>query len=334
MPARAECLTLMPGQPANAGYGRAPGRHLGFTDVTLGGPFATPRARLTVSCLWTSCAHSNRSGWRMILSAVSGIETSSLRSSSGKDSSPASPSRHLRCQVSARFRPRTMTDSPALHPLHSAAAIRKQRRSAIAAFRRPQTAETVRTARARPKKQSTNGREASPDQGTSSSPRCFARARHIGNSREHGHFPDATLRWRSISPPGRMADLTDKTRLVRDPVAGLRSLLSRIALVAPNPAIIPLRSIGGDSDSLASRWRDCAGNESSRPGERGTHRLRGSVVMQECFRDITQHTLSVRSFLPHKFFSCRQLPASGTLRHGIYVRQCAVVCYPAASLSR
>jgi hypothetical protein len=66
-----------------------------------------------------------------------------------------------------------------------------------------------------------------------------------------------------------MADLTDKTRLVRDPVAGLRSLLSRIALVAPNPAIIPLRSIGGDSDSLASRWRDCAGNESSRPGERG-----------------------------------------------------------------
>ncbi len=32
----------------------------------------------------------------------------------------ASPSRHLHsCQVSARFRPRTMTDSPALHPLHS-----------------------------------------------------------------------------------------------------------------------------------------------------------------------------------------------------------------------
>ena len=31
--------------------------------------------------------------------------------------------------------------------------------------------------------------------------------------------------------------------------------------------------------------------------------------MQECFRDITQHILSVWSFLPHKFFSCRQLPA-------------------------
>jgi len=45
------------------------------------------------------------------------------------------------------------------------------------------------------------GREASPGQ-------------DIGNSREHGHFPDATLRWRSVSPPGRMADLTDKTKLV------------------------------------------------------------------------------------------------------------------------
>ena len=43
------------------------------------------------------------------------------------------------------------------------------------------------------------GREASPGQ-------------DIGNSREHGHFPDATLRWRSISPPGRMSDLTDKTK--------------------------------------------------------------------------------------------------------------------------
>jgi len=44
---------------------------------------------------------------------------------------------------------------------------------------------------------------------TSNSPRCFARPRHIGSSREHGHFPDATLRWRFVSPPGRMADLTD-----------------------------------------------------------------------------------------------------------------------------
>jgi hypothetical protein len=57
--ARAECLTLMPGQSANADCRRAPGRHLGFTDVTLGGPFATPRARITVSCRWTSLAICN-----------------------------------------------------------------------------------------------------------------------------------------------------------------------------------------------------------------------------------------------------------------------------------
>jgi hypothetical protein len=35
-----------------------------------------------------SFAHSNRSGWRMVLGAVSGIETSSLRSSVEKKASP------------------------------------------------------------------------------------------------------------------------------------------------------------------------------------------------------------------------------------------------------
>jgi hypothetical protein len=33
-------------------------------------------------------------------------------------------------------------------------------------------------------------------------------------NREHGHFPTATLRWRSVSPFGKVADLTDKTKLV------------------------------------------------------------------------------------------------------------------------
>ena len=176
-------------QPANAGYGRAPGRHLGFTNVTLGGPFATPRARLTVSCFWTSFAHSSRSGWRMILSAVSGIkmvkrmsatldETRKLAPAAAgrwfcKISSfsifpLASPSRHLRCQVSARFRPRTMTDSPALHSLHSAAAIRR-RQVRLAPAERSRFVPTAancrdsqETNRARPKKQ--NGRETSSGQ--------------------------------------------------------------------------------------------------------------------------------------------------------------------------
>ena len=45
------------------------------------------------------------------------------------------------------------------------------------------------------------GREASPGQDR-------------GINREHGHFPTATLRWRSVSPFGKVADLTDKTNLV------------------------------------------------------------------------------------------------------------------------
>lgn len=114
---------------------RAPGRHLGFTDVTLGGPFATPRARITVSCHWTSFAHSNRSGWRMVLGAVSGIETSSLRSSTGKCKQPgfhrADTCARASRQVSALFDPRTMTDSPALHPFHSSRSSPAFRRNSI-----------------------------------------------------------------------------------------------------------------------------------------------------------------------------------------------------------
>jgi hypothetical protein len=74
-----------------------------------------------------------------------------------------------------------------------------------------------------------------------------------------------------------MTELTHKSNLVRDPAAGLRSLLSRITLVAINPASIPLRSIGGDSEIH--------------------HRLRGGFGMKECFRDGTQHTLSVWSLM-------------------------------------
>ena len=64
---------------------------------------------------------------------------------------------------------------------------------------------------------------------------------------------------------------------VRDPAAGLRGLLSRIALIAPNPASIPLRSIAGDSDAMAPRCRDCAFDKCA-------HRLRGGIGMKERLR--------------------------------------------------
>jgi len=57
----------MRGQSANADCHRAPARHLWFANVILGVPFATPRARWTVSGVQMFFAHSNRSGWRMIL---------------------------------------------------------------------------------------------------------------------------------------------------------------------------------------------------------------------------------------------------------------------------
>jgi hypothetical protein len=159
-----------------------------------------------------------------------------------------------------------------LHPLHSSRSSPAFRRNSIGSMPglrsfvptaanwrdsqkpscAPRKSKTPMVARLRPTRGPAIARDASHGQDTVIG-REAPPGQEIGSSREHGHFPDATLRWRSISPPGTMADLTDKTRLVRDPVAGLRSLLSRIALVAPNPAIIPLRSIGGDSDSLASR---------------------------------------------------------------------------------
>ena len=68
------------------------------------------------------------------------------------------------------------------------------------------------------------------------------------NNHEIGHFRTASISQATLRRT-ETTELTHKSNLVRDPAAGLRSLLSRIALVAINPASIPLRSIGGDSDS-------------------------------------------------------------------------------------
>jgi hypothetical protein len=57
------CLTLMPSQPANAVCCRAPARHLGFTNVIPGVPFATPRTRRTSQVIeWFSCIPSVQVG--------------------------------------------------------------------------------------------------------------------------------------------------------------------------------------------------------------------------------------------------------------------------------
>ena len=67
-------LTLMLAAAANATATPAPARHLWFTNVTLGVPFATPRTRRASQVIeWFSCLPTV-AGWRMILGAGSGGE--------------------------------------------------------------------------------------------------------------------------------------------------------------------------------------------------------------------------------------------------------------------
>ena len=66
--------------------------------------------------------------------------------------------------------------------------------------------------------------------------------------REIGHFCTASISLATLRRT-ETTELTVKTKLVRDPVAGLRRLLvSAEGMDKNQPAIIPLRSTGGDSD--------------------------------------------------------------------------------------
>jgi hypothetical protein len=97
-------------------------------------PFRYTAHAANVAGCRMSFAHSNRSGWRMVLGAVSGIETSSLRDSTGQralraprtaeswcsERNPAAPSRSWRRAKHRHGLARARPDSPALRPLHSA----------------------------------------------------------------------------------------------------------------------------------------------------------------------------------------------------------------------
>jgi len=148
---------------------------------------------------------------------------------------PASPSRHL-CSCLApsigTVSPAHSTDSPALQPLHSLPRSASQiTRCAFAHSDGRKLSRQSGHKSCAPEMQ--NGRETSSDQqaiacdashgpvGAGSACQYGARLRPArwvqappANNREHGHFPTATLRWRSISPLGQMPDLTDKTNLV------------------------------------------------------------------------------------------------------------------------
>lgn len=304
----ARCLTL-----ALAPNGAGPGSHLGFTDVTLGCPLATrahdgrattlerltsnPPLRVVGSLSCARVRHPEttrrfaaRFGWALRASTRNqpGLTERTLARSEPCADAPLvahrlrfAPSDAVRpdCKLtaSALFRPRPMTDSPALHPLHSAVANRFAGcADAIAAFRRPQTGETVRNIRAHPK---------TPE---------AAMLRISARTPQYGARLRLSPKTSAIAPRGFARCKTSALTVSTASFRSLRRLRSRIwptSLTKPNwsdtspsgcvQCVRPRPSRRRPRTSLCRRrvrelglrYRDCAGNESSRPGQR--HRLRG-----------------------------------------------------------
>ena len=118
-----ECLTLIPSQPANAVCWRAPARHHWFSNVILGVPFATPRVRWTPQVIESISRIPTVKCWRMFLrrgvrqpNLVASLLAGEMQSAWLHRADTCARASH---QVSARFRPQPLPDSPALHPLHS-----------------------------------------------------------------------------------------------------------------------------------------------------------------------------------------------------------------------
>ena len=199
--------------------------------------------------------------------------------------------------ASALFRSRPMTDSRALHPLHSTNATRFASYAiALVSFRRPQTGETVRNNSGAPKH--TNGREASPGHDTS-------------NSREHGAFAPASQdtptslikpSWSETSSPG----CGPATGPHPDPLVAVRK---------------DLRSVAEDSDSWAGAVATAPGIESSRPGQR--HRLRGWLSRRSASR--CEHKSVLCVIPPHCRIPLPREPSATSLRRLIACASSSVV---------
>jgi hypothetical protein len=211
-----ECLTLMRGQSANADCRRAPGRHLWFTDVIPGGPFATRAHASNVAGNRMVFVHSNRSGCRMmtrgsgmngtrkLAPAAAGRWFASLNKSNGEPPLPSgspfwisafSPWLHRAdtCAWSgtgASAEP--APDAPSCR--HGSAHARRltrqlctrstplrfisQAASHFASFRRPQTVETVKSIVCARRRKQPDGRKASPvAEDKAIAPRGFARCK-------------------------------------------------------------------------------------------------------------------------------------------------------------
>ena len=155
-----------------------------------------------------------------------------------------SPARLTPHQVSARFRPRTTTDSPALHPLHSSLSPAFRRTaSAPCRFRLrsdgrklarqaeqlvlARKSKTPEAARLRHGPNCNMGAMLRMSPRTSNSPRCFARARHRNTARGSAYRRGPAI-VREASP-GQDTALTVST-------ASFRPLLRLCARFAPKLA--------------------------------------------------------------------------------------------------
>ncbi len=364
----ARCLTL-----ALAPNGAGPGSHLGFTDVTLGCPLATrahdgrattlerltsnPPLRVVGSLSCARVRHQEKDGrYRGKSIAASSLRSSiRQRQQSGLTertlarSEPCAdaplvahrlrfvPSDAVRpdCKLtaSALFGPRPMTDSPALHPLHSAVANRfAGYADAIAAFRRPQTGETVTNIQAHPQTP-----EAAMLRISASTPQYGARLR-------------LSPKTSAIAPRGFARCKTPALTVSTASFRSLRRLRSRIwptSLTKPNwsdtspsgcvPCVRPrpcthrvaalaLRSAVEESESLAGAGATAPGHEPADPAKgigfaAGCHErparltvlLRPRLWPRLAPRCYTQHILCVRSARSslHTFILfAQQLPAS------------------------
>jgi hypothetical protein len=187
-------------------------------------------------------------------------------------------------QLPARFRPRTMTDSPALHPLHSISLQLHKFHFRFISFRRPQTGETVRNKSCAPEKAkrprdsvrpAAIARDAPHGQDTAIWPRDSVRPRQaIVREAPPGQDMAITVRSAISAPPpfrklhcsGQKqpnslvkTDWSDTTAAGCGQVCRARPCCHRVADHA-------LRSAVAESENLAGAGATAPENESSRTG--------------------------------------------------------------------
>ena len=173
-------------------------------------------------------------------------------------------------------------------------------------FRRPQTAETGKDSGAPQRFQRPRDfvrprgalrREALPiAEDESNSTARLRPVQGVSIIRETGHFCTASISQATLRRT-ETAGLTAKFILTDTPALGFAACCLRFDPDARKLAIIPLRSSGGESGKMSSRWRDDAKARVQTPRQNIVS-FAAPLSCRNASGTITQHTLSVWSFLP------------------------------------